>query len=428
MYAAERDDAAMVEWLLTQWANVQEKTGFGDTALHEAASYGAADACRILLAAGADVNAETETQDQPISGAATLPVVHLLVEAGADINFVSGEGIWPLLRATSDGDVEMVRGLLALDASMDTTSTGETALHEAVKADELEIMRLLLTAGADPNAQDVDMYGTLWFARTTEAVQILLESGVDVHLVDEMGREALQNHTDTEIQAQLISAGCFVNPPDTTYGTPMIRACDKGSLEQVKFLLTQGAEINAATSWGKTALMEACEHNFSPCVQALLAAGAGVEAHDEKGRTAAFYAAAPEAFEAYQSYLRAQQWAGKRWWEDAPDFVDRELMAQVEEIVGPRQIDPADYGYVASDSTEVLEMLAQAGANLNARDAQNWTPLMLTASCGRPARVARLLALGADAALRDSDSKSARDLAEAHPDSEQREAILHLLT
>ena len=50
----------------------------------------------------------------------------------------------------------MARHLIEMGARVDNTSTGETALHIAAREDQLEVMRLLLEFGADPNALDVD--------------------------------------------------------------------------------------------------------------------------------------------------------------------------------------------------------------------------------------------------------------------------------
>ena len=418
MYAGQNDDLPMTEWLLTLGLDVNKATEFGDTALHEAASHSAVSVIAVLLAAGANVYAENHVSAQPINEASDIETVQLLVHAGADINHVSGTGDWPLNSAAENGDIKFARALLELGASVETTSAGETALHAAVKADNLDMMRLLLDAGADPNAQDVDGDGVLWFARTTEAVDILLDAGTDVHLVDEAGQEVLAYHIDTEIQERLIAAGCSPNPPDITYGTPLLRAVERYDLNQIGFLLDTGADVNAATGWGKIALMEAAINSFTDGVALLLSAEANFTLRDENGRTALHYAAAPEAFTAYTLALEMQS-SGKmaqmreRRLEDMPEF----LRSFVETDV---TIDIGHYGYVESDSVECLNLLVQAGADINAADAAGLTPLSLAASCGRPARVDGLLALGADIG-------NALVSAEAHPNAEQKEEIIALL-
>jgi len=67
---------------------------------------------------------------------------------------------------------------------------------------------------------------------------------------------------------------------------------------------------------------------------------------------------------------------------------------------------------------DLVVRLAEAGADVNARDAGGWTALHFAASDGRGPLVVALLAAHADPTLRTSDGETARQLAEGSGDDE----------
>ena len=98
--------------------------------------------------------------------------------------------------ACAAGDVDSVRTMLADDPSLariaDTHQPhgGWTALHTAARAGQLEVVRLLLANGADPNAREAgdNTYPLHWAAaaRHLETVRALLDAGGDVHGVGDL--------------------------------------------------------------------------------------------------------------------------------------------------------------------------------------------------------------------------------------------------
>lgn len=103
--------------------------GDGFTALHLAAFFGKAEAARILLDAGArvDTYGRNDLANQPLHAAAAgrhVDVCRLLLAAGADVE------------ATQHG--------------------GFTPLHEAAQSGDVELAELFLSAGADPLARTED--------------------------------------------------------------------------------------------------------------------------------------------------------------------------------------------------------------------------------------------------------------------------------
>lgn len=122
------------------------------TALHLAAFGGHLDACRLLLANGAEVDALTlplerrESGDTPLMRAVwgrSLGVAELLLEAGADVDDVDGmTGDTPLLAAARSGQPSMCQLLLEHGADLETfNQDGESALDLADDSETLEVLQ-----------------------------------------------------------------------------------------------------------------------------------------------------------------------------------------------------------------------------------------------------------------------------------------------
>lgn len=122
------------------------------TALHLAAFGGHLDACRLLLANGAEVDALTlplerrESGDTPLLRAVwgrSIAVAELLLEAGADVDDVDGmTGDTPLMAAARSGQPSMCLVLLENGADVDAfNQDGEDALDLADDSETLEVLQ-----------------------------------------------------------------------------------------------------------------------------------------------------------------------------------------------------------------------------------------------------------------------------------------------
>src|SRR5581483_3693204 len=96
------------------------------------------------------------------------------------------------ITAVRAGDVAAAAGLLGegLDPNQ-ADRFGLRLLARAVWNDRLEIVRLLLAAGADVNARNARGATPLMRARSAEAVRLLLQAGADLAARDEAGSTAL---------------------------------------------------------------------------------------------------------------------------------------------------------------------------------------------------------------------------------------------
>jgi len=108
-----------------------------------------------------------------------LAMVQFLAEAGADIDAIDQEGEWALRNAAGKGDMAAVSYLLSAGANPHLQNSNGSAIHSAVCSNKIEVVRLLLEAGADINAQDGDKWTCLWWVRSLEMAAFLLNHGAD---------------------------------------------------------------------------------------------------------------------------------------------------------------------------------------------------------------------------------------------------------
>ena len=169
---------------------------------------------------------------------------------------------------------------------------------------------------------------------------------------------------DRKAAAQaLVSAGAGVNLPGRGGVTPLAAAAFNGDLSLVDLLLSHGADPTLADLGGKVPIVYAAGRGFTPVVSRLLTAGADVNAQ-------------------YGNKLTVLMWAA-----------------------GHANDVPVD------DGVQLVTMLLDKGAAVEARDDRGRTALMAAAELGHAEIVDLLLGRGADPRDRDATGKSAADLA-----------------
>ncbi len=129
-------------------------------AIEELQHGGSIDVVVLLILHRANVNLwDTSHDATPLLMAcfrAQYEAIRVLLAAGADPNVVGSEGDSPLRWAVDQGELDLVRLFLAAGAaaSIDHAGgfSGETALELAASRLDIETLRLLVDAGADPAA------------------------------------------------------------------------------------------------------------------------------------------------------------------------------------------------------------------------------------------------------------------------------------
>ena len=181
MLAARSGAGNSVAWSLDRLqCDLMGRDRAGYDALSHAVECGAVESARLLLAAGASSTAAGPFGEAPIyllpfhrGTRASVQLLRLLCEAGANPSVVASTGDHPLRDAAQHGCAEAVKFLLEFGVPANLNSTGETALHVAVAADEDDVVRLLLAAGADPHKEDVDGDRPVDLVRSPEVAKLI---------------------------------------------------------------------------------------------------------------------------------------------------------------------------------------------------------------------------------------------------------------
>lgn len=121
LFAARNGSRELVSYLLSQGADVNCSCCWGMTPLHIATGKGDLEVVRMLIAAGADVNCPDRDKRTPLHWASCghLEIASCLLAAGAEVNCSSLEGWTALHEASLRGDLDMVAVLVSAGAFVD---------------------------------------------------------------------------------------------------------------------------------------------------------------------------------------------------------------------------------------------------------------------------------------------------------------------
>jgi len=280
---------------------VNTRDEFGNPPLHEAANWGNAETLRVVIAAGADVNATLEssriTALEEAAGTGVVSKVQVLIEGGADVNARDRDGVTPLTAGIGSGNPRMVEMLLKRGAKL--TGNEMASLHNLMESEHFR-NRDTMNEPATWRGGDLDPIRRTWIKAEDfeEITKLLFAQGVDIS--KPAGEDATQLHEAARfgqvgVARQLIVAGLKVNAKDPRGRTPLHEAVSANQLEMVEFLLSQGADVNAQDNAGQTPLHETAHCQYEELLKTvrgdtrvaemLLAKGADIDRADVQGWT-----------------------------------------------------------------------------------------------------------------------------------------------
>ena len=293
----------------------------GFAPLHYAVRNGNAEAARVLMDGGADINLPSGDHSSPMLVAVingNYDLARELLEAGADPNLLSDDGAGPLFAA------------LNIEWSLRTWYPQPQAFRQQ-ETTYLDLMQLLLDAGADPNARTnthiwyaaynagrmgVDFAGAtpFWraaYAADVQAMKLLLDNGADpniwtYNLISPRRfnfRRPGEPEEDPSGLEPVPHGGLGVHPLHAAagvgFGTSRVaqthRHVPDGWLPAVRFLVDElGVDPNIRDKDGFAPIHHAASRGDNETILFLVERGADVTLLSRRGHTVADMANSPE--------------------------------------------------------------------------------------------------------------------------------------
>ena len=273
-------------------------------------------------------------------------------------------------QVVQDGDSDAVRVMLDADPDLIRATDEElrTPLHFAAEGGQLEVAGMLLSRGAEIDAEDRGGDTPLHRAVLNgglEMVDLLLDQEPDLEIRNSYGRTPLhyvaRETGSAELAERLLDAGSEVNVPDRYGGTPLGLAAWRGFEAMVDLFLDGGAVLPEDPDELTDLAVFSAQHGLSRLFGLLVETGVDLSMQNDGGGTLLHSAS-------------------------------------------------------AGGSPEVVELLLTNGLEVDGRDRYGWTPLHYAAKGGFGDVAEVLISRGASADTRTLAGDTPYNLAAGSPD------------
>lgn len=232
--------------------------------------------------------------------AGNIDTASVLLSAGANINDKAASGVSALIQAAHSGHESLALFLLEQGANPNSMEAGYTALHAAVLRSQVNLVTKLLEYGAAFDAliehgtpgrrfsADYSIRSQLigrdafWLAAKygeVDILNILLEAGADPLVMDEGGV--------TSLQVAMGNSGSSLDWRRDRIGNEELNLEDeeRRTLELAKTLIDEGVDVNAVDNRGRAAIHHAVLKDFPSVVEYLAIRGADIHLPNDRDLT-----------------------------------------------------------------------------------------------------------------------------------------------
>ena len=279
------------------------------------------------------------------------------IETSATLTTPSDSPAAPIAKPPSRADALRDRLRSGVARVGDKDERGRSLLQQAGITGELELVKLLLDAGA--SVKDADLQG--WTA---------------LHWAASSGHP--------EVCELLIASGAPVDARGQSDDTPLYWAAVFDRKDVAELLLDRGAVVNAVDKRGRTPLHAAAENDARATAAVLAAQGADVKARDESGLTPL-----------HATIIQCRKALTESATDDTLDAGAKEKIARA----------------ALTKAKGMIDLLVSKGADVNAATTTGVTALHLAAWDETRPLAEQLISLGADSKLKDARDRTPLDYA-----------------
>ena len=405
-------------------------------------------AVNLLLDHGADVNIARADGNSPLHGAVSngfFDIAKRLVEKGSDVNLQNKEGRTPLFLGVKNKHEQLIKLLIENEADVNIgykknyteriqlvrgKDKGRAAWHYVLVKKHLLGLFLKRVKGGRVNVADFgDILRSGWGKDPPEGTtdKILKEYDFQFKEIPDatLLHIASEQDNEPEIIDLLVKSGANVNAQDAEGFTPLHMAAIHGNLKIVKKLVDLDADVNIITTDGKNAAELAHlneELEIEEYLESKMASSQRTKEKEVDSELADFLM---EAYGLSATYYLTEQLTELNlrsgWGKDPPEGTGDKILKEYEEE--KPGVTPLHIASGRINEPEIVDLLVMYGANVNAQDAEGFTPLHLAAMHGNLKIVKKLVDLEADVNIITTDGKNAAELAHLNEELEIEEYL-----
>lgn len=238
------ESVRILRWLQVAY---DSKNNYGQTPLYKAVENGNLEIIKELIDAGADINTQTDSKDTLMhltAAKGNIDIAKLLIRNGIKTEVKNSIGQVPIYKAAQSGKLEIIMLLISEGADIYIMINGESMLHKAASEGDANAVINLINGGF----KDIDIIGP--------------QNATPLYLAVEYGH--------LKVAETLLKRGANPNAENKDLWTPLHSAAAAGHDSIVKLLLSYSANPDLEDSEGRTPLTLAIAHKQGKVVVTLI--------------------------------------------------------------------------------------------------------------------------------------------------------------